>query len=160
MSVVPDLEFTVNRNKYRASRLSVFQQFNLASDFRDALAGLALLKKDRPKELGEEGLIKAIEFIMTGGAKGLAPEVRDRVVSLCLSVVSRQVASPGVGWTAIQTTDGVLAYQDIQLPELIAIMYHVIDHNGLLDFFFEGPSTSDGQEKEKPGQHSRMAKTG
>jgi hypothetical protein len=158
--MVPELEFTVNSHKYRATRLSVFQQFNLAADFRDVLVGLAVLKKDRPKELDEKAFTKAIEFIVTGGSKALSPEIRERTMHLCLSVIARQVASPGVGWTAIQTADGVLTHQDIQLPEMIAIMYHVIDHNGLLDFFFEGPSTSDGPETEKSGPHSLTAKTG
>lgn len=159
MPIIHDLEFKIGEHYYLASRLSVFQQFHLASEFRDALIGLAVLKRDRPADLDDRAFIKAIEFILTGGSKGLSPEVRERIIHLCLSVVQRKVTK-GVGWAAIQTPDGVLAYQDIQLPEMIAIMYQVIDHNGLLDFFFEGPSSSEGQEEVKSGQPSPMVKTG
>lgn len=159
MTFTPEVEFKVGVHSYLARRLSVFEQFHLASEFRDALIGLAVLKKDRPADLDDRSFIKAIEYILTGGSKNLTPEMRERVMHRCLSVVKRKIENPGVGWTDIQLADGTLMYQDIHLPEMIAIMYQVIDHNGLLDFFFEGPSSLADQE-EKTGPHSKMVKTG
>lgn len=156
MSIVPELEFTVGGHTYRATRISVFEQMNLAAEFRDVIVGLAMLKRDRPKEMNDASYTQAVEFIMTARG-GISPAVREGVMHRCFAAVTRK---SGVGWQGIQTPDGTLVFDDIRLPESVAIMYAVFDHNKLLDFFSVGPLASDGPEKEEAGPHSRMAKTG
>jgi len=159
MTVIPELEFKVGEYTYAVRRLSVFEQMHVASDFRDGLMGLAMLKKEKPPELSGPAFAKAIEFLFTGGSQHIAPEVRERVMRTCLSSVQRQATSPGVGWAAVQNAAGTLMFDDISLPDLIAIVYQVFEHNRLLDFFSEGPSNLGGQTA-NPGQPSPTPKTG
>ena len=156
MNVIPELEFKVGPHYYRASRISVFEQMNLAAEFRDVLIGLALLKQDRPKDMDDTSYNKAVEFIMA--ARGsIPPDVRERVMHRCFAAVTRK---SGVGWQSIQTLDGAVQFDDIRLPESVVIMYAVFDHNKLMDFFSVGPLASDGPKTEEAGRHSRTAKIG
>ena len=155
-----EIEFKVGDHTYRAGRLSTFDQMNLAADFRDCLSGLAYLKKGRPAKVTDEQYAKTVEFIVTGGMSGLAAERRQRVINLCLSKVKRRAAGKGIGWSDVVSAEGDLMFQDVGLGPLIAIMYRVFEHNGLLDFFLEGPSASDGPKEEETGSVSQMARTG
>jgi hypothetical protein len=156
MTVVPEKEFPAGTHRYRVTRLSVFEQMNLAADYRDIIVGLAMLKRERPPEMDDAAFIKSVEFIMTARA-GLSPEVRERVMHLCFKNVVRK---SGSGWSAIQTADNVLVFDDIRLAESVIIMYNVLEHNKLIDFFLEGPLASSGPQTEEAGPRFRGAKTG
>ncbi len=148
---------TVGGEKYRVGRLSTFDQFNLASDFRDPLSGLAFLRRDRPKDVTDAQYAKAVEFLITGGAAFSAPAQRQRIINLCLSAVKRK---SGVGWTPVINAEGGVQFKDVDLAGMIALMYRVFEHNGLLDFFSEGPFGSGGPTAEETGRDSLAEKTG
>jgi hypothetical protein len=157
VTVALELEIKIGKNHYRASRLSIFEQMNMAAEFREVLAGLAMLKKERPKDMDDASYSKTVEFLMTARG-GISPEVRERVMHRCFGAVTRR---SGVGWQPIQTVEGVLQFSDIELPESVAIMYAVFEHNKLLDFFSASPSASDGQPKEaEAGLNLKTARTG
>lgn len=156
MATLLELETKIGSNYYRISRVSVFEAMNLASEFRDVLIGLAMLKKERPADMDDDTYTKTIEFIMT--ARGNLPsEVRERVMHRCFNAVSRR---SGVGWQPIQTEQGTMQFADIDLPESVAIMYAVFEHNKLLDFFSVSPSASGPTKENEAGQSSNEAKTG
>jgi hypothetical protein len=159
MSVIPEKEFPVGKHTYRATRVDAFEQMNMASEFREAIMGLALLKKERDPKISDADFAKAAEFVMTGGAGRVAPDVRERVMRRCLRVVTRKQPGEG-GWAAVTNADGGLMFQDLDLADTVMIMYHVFDHNGLLDFFSDGPLSSGGPQAAEPGQHFRTPRTG
>lgn len=150
-------EFKAGAHQYRAGRIDTFEQMNMASEFREALMGLALLKKERTQEISEQDYAKAIEFVVTGGAGRVAPEVRERVMRRCFRVVTRRETN---GWAPVMNADGGLQ-TSLSLSDSVVIMYNVFDHNGLLDFFSVGPSTMDGPQEETSSRRpSRTARTG
>jgi hypothetical protein len=135
--------------------MSVFDQMNVAADCRDILIALAMLKRDRPKKMKEADYNKAVSFIIASKA-GMTPEVRERVINTCLGHVKR---SGGVGWTPVLASEGTMQFDDIELSQIVTLLYAVFEHNRLIDFFSESPSDLDGQSEES-GQASRMERTG
>jgi hypothetical protein len=158
MTTLLETEVTIGSHKYRAGRMSVFEQLDVAADLRDILIGLSLIKTDRPKEMTDKEHDRAVQFIMASRGN-MSPEVRHRVMNLCLSKVVR---NSGVGWTPILSANDTLQFDDIELPAFITLVYAVLEHNRLIDFFGESPSTTDGQMevKSESGLHSRGARIG
>lgn len=157
MTAPAEVQVEIGGQSYRVGRLSTFDQFNLASDFRDALSGLAFLRRDRPKDVDDAAYAKTVEYIVTGGAAFLNPERRQRVVDLCLKVVKRK---SGVGWTPVTNDAGGMQFKDLDLAAMVALLYRVVEHNGLLDFFSEGPPSSGGPRADESGPGSQPEKTG
>lgn len=148
--------FSIGGHEYRADRMTVFTQMHLASEFRDGLMGLALLKKNRPSKMSDKDFQEVICFTITGGGKFVSPEVLDRVMLRSLAVVFRKEINDM--WAPV-CPNGQMMFSDIELPDMVVMMYEVFDHNGLLDFFSVSPSTSAGQ-KPKSGQRSHTERIG
>lgn len=146
MSIVPEKEFRVGAHLYRAARVDTFEQMNMASEFREALLNLALVKQGRKSDISDADFTKAVEFVITGGAARVQPEVRERVMRRCFRVVSQQQGVDG-GWAPVMNAEGGLMFP-LELGQSVRIMYEVFDHNGLLDFFSDAPSTSGGANAE------------
>jgi hypothetical protein len=155
MTTQLELEVTVNKHKYRISRMSVFEQMNVAADYRDILVALAMLKRDRPKKMRDAEFQHTVKMIMVSRA-GNTPDIRDRVTNLCLGKIVRQ---SNLGMVPVLATEGVMQFDDIELPQIVQMLYATFEFNKLLDFFSESPSTSDGQDQEI-GQDYAMEKTG
>jgi hypothetical protein len=151
MSLVPELEVPIGKHKYRVSRMSTFDQFDIAADFRDILIGLSFIKRDRPPDMSDADFDNAVQFIMASRAS-LSNETRARVTSTCLQHVVRS-GGGSVGWVPILAASKTLQFDDIDLPTIIKLMYAVFEHNKLIDFFSASPSSS-GQTTEKTGQAS------
>ncbi len=154
---VLETEVTLGQHKYRVSRMSVFEQLDIAADYRDILLGLSLVKSERPKEMSDEEYKKTVQYIMT--ARGnMNPEIRHRVMNTCLSKVIR---NSGVGWSPVLSANDTLQFEDIDLATFVMLVYTVLEHNRLIDFFAESPSITDGQTKtQEAGPHSRAARIG
>jgi hypothetical protein len=137
--VVFDKEVPISGQTYRIGRMSVFDQMNVASEFRDIISGLAILRSKRPKKMADEDFDNAMRFILASPG-GVSTDTRDRVSNTCLRSVTRR----GVGgaWSPILTSDNVLQFSDIGLPEMCKLLYESFEHNKLLDFFSTGPSGS------------------
>lgn len=152
MTIVPETELPIGKHRYRVSRMNVFDQFDVAADYRDILIGLSFVKRDRPPDMSQEDYDSAVQFIMSSRAS-LTPEVRKRVINTCLACVVRS-GGGSVGWVPILAAAGVLQFDDIDPPTIIKLMYAVLEHNKLIDFFYASPSSSGGQTTEKTGQAS------
>jgi len=174
-------EFSTGGHVYRAGRISVFAQMRVASQFKDVLIGLALLKQSQldaekavvaahkapqkrgsaaavPRKLTAEQYARTASIIMVGDASGTPPQVIDTVMRECFACVTRKEAT---GWQPIQTSEGAMQYADIELPQCVDIMLAVFEHNRLIDFFCGSPSTSEVSAKtEDDGQLSRTERTG
>lgn len=157
-------EFKVDDQTYRASRISVFDQLNVASQWREALMGLAMAKKNRPPEMGDAAFRETVAIVLTGALARVETSRREEVTQLLVSAVKRKGkgGKTGVGWFSVAAPGGAAAFDDVQLPQLVSILYEVLDHNGLLDFFSVGPSASEEKptEEETDGRDSPEGRTG
>jgi tail assembly chaperone len=158
MSIVPETELMIGSNRYRVSRMSVFEQFDVAADYRDILIGLSFVKRDRPPDMNQSDYDSAVQFIMSSRAS-LTPEIRTRVINTCLKYVARS-GGGAVGWAPVLAASQTLQFDDIDMPTIIKLMYAVFEHNKLIDFFSASPSSSGEQTTEKTGQPSPEAKVG
>lgn len=158
MTDLLETEVTIGSHKYRAGRMSVFEQLDVAADYRDILLGLALIKTNRPKEMTDKEYHNAVQYIMASRGN-MNPEIRHRVMNTCLSKVVR---NSGVGWTPILSANDTLQFDDIELPAFVTLAYAVLEHNKLIDFFAASPSITDGQteQKQETGLHSRGERIG
>jgi hypothetical protein len=149
--VVLDKEVPIGNQSYRIGRMSVFDQMNVASEFRDIISGLALLRGKRPKDLADADYNTAIQFILASPG-GVTTEVRERVMNTCLRQVQRR--GQGGTWSPLMAADNVPQFSDVGLPEMCRLLYESFEHNKLLDFFSTGPSDSvtTGQPGTETGQ--------
>jgi hypothetical protein len=158
MTNMLETELTVGSHKYRAGRMSVFEQMDVAADFRDILVGLALMKAERPKDMTDKEYQRAMQFIMASRGN-MTPEARHRVMNMCLSKVQR---NSGTGWAPVLSADNTLQFDDIDLPDFVTLAYAVLEHNKLIDFFGASPSTTGEQTEvvEETGPHLRRERIG
>lgn len=156
MTISLEHETTIGGHKYRISRVSAFDQMALASDYRDILVGLAMIRRDRPKDMSNADYEQGVQYIMTARV-GMSPEIRERVMNTCFAAILRH---SGVGWQPVLSGPGVLQFADIGLPEMVKLMYAFFEHNKLIDFFSESPSDSGGQTTANAGRPFPTEKTG
>jgi len=148
MTTPQEREFVVDGHRYRAGRLDAFQQLDVASQWRDALLGLAFAKKNRQSEISDESYRDAVFVITTGALGHVTKQSRDEITRLGLSVVQRQQKEAGRGWSPVLAPGGGMMFQDMELPQIVQILYEVFDHNRIVDFFSGGPSDSQGPKAE------------
>jgi hypothetical protein len=135
--------FKLGAHEYRAGRLDAFQQLHVASEWRDVALGLAFAKKNRLPEVTDEQFRQAVLVVVTGGLGRVTAQSRDEVTHLLLSVVTRQQkGATGVGWARVTNAAGGMMFSDVELSQLVPILYEVLDHNGIVDFFSGGLSDS------------------
>jgi hypothetical protein len=139
VSAVTEAEFEVDGNHYRATRLSVFDQQTIASK----LGGVLLLMGDGAADEKAKKTPTAQHFVRAFCA--LSADMRksdsDLVMGLCLSKVTRK-QSGDLGWAPIRIDGGLVAFEDINLNEMLLIVWHVLKQHRIPDFFSEPPSTS------------------
>lgn len=144
----PERQFSTGGHDYVAARLSVFDQFNLAADFRGSASAIAIMRANRAADTSDDQFKEALRFIITGGARDVPPETRERTLRNCLGVVKRR---DGAGWQSLINPSGSLQYDDVGLPELVQIIYEVFVHNGIVDFFSVSPSAPGDNQQERSG---------
>ena len=156
MSIVQELELPVGAHHYRISRMPAFDQMTVASEFRDILIGLSMVRADRPKDMTDKEYERATQFmIMSRG--GVTEETRHRIVTICLSQITRR---SGQGYMKIMNSPGVFQFDDIELPDIAKLLYASFEHNKLLDFFGESPSDSGQPKTTEDGLPSGTEKIG
>lgn len=115
-------EFNVGEFTYRAVKLDVFKQWHvarrLAPLFKGISGSLNSVKENPLEAIGP----------FCDALAGLSDTDSDYIMKSCLRVVQRK-QDHGTGWANVSTADGQLMFKDIQLPQLLEIMYHVIDLN-------------------------------
>jgi hypothetical protein len=169
----PEFEFKVGEHTYRATRMNAFEQFEVARLLRNVLTGLALIeeevekaakktKKPQPKP-SPHNFVQ----LMCNMAGGLTETESNNSIALCLSKVQRSVQSRegGVGWSSIQVADNnqrSMMFADIEMSQMLEIVWHVVKNNGLIDFFAVSPSNSQATEPalRRDGQDSPTNETG
>lgn len=150
-------EIKIGSKTYLIERLPAFDQMHLIADAQPILAGLAIAKQDRPKEMSDEDFLKGVQMI-TVAAGGLAPERRERIWNTCLKMVRRKETG---ALQPVLSAPSEMQFADLDPPTIAKLMYTVFEHNKLLDFFSDSLSGSEEQTKtEGSGQASRTAKTG
>lgn len=151
-----ETEVSVGGRKYLIGRLPAFDQMHLIADARNVLTGLALLKRDRPKEMSEKEFLNTAQVI-TMSVGTFPPETRERVWNLCLGQVKRQEK---VGWQPVMASPGQMQFADMDPVTISRLLFAVFEHNKLLDFFFDGLSDSGQKTTGGDGQPSGEGKTG
>lgn len=140
MSAVTEAEFIVAGQDYRSVRMSVFDQQTVASK----LGGVLLVMGDGADH-DEKKTPTAQAFVRAFCA--LSADMRkqdsDLVMSLCLSGVTRKQAGDA-GWAKVFVPPGLVAFEDINLNEMLLIVWHVLKQHRIPDFFSEPRSPSKG----------------
>lgn len=143
-----ETETTIGDNKYRIQRLSLFQQMQVATDFRNIITGLAMMKKSRPtdpEKMSDEDFMGAARLIIMSS---MPPEARARSTNLCFRKIARQ---SGQGWAPILSSDSVMQFEDIDPVVATQLLYASFEHNRLLDFFSASPFSLDGLTTDDSG---------
>ena len=145
-------------HSYRAGLISTFDQLHVATEWRETLMSLSFMKRDRPPEMTDRTYSDSVAVVVAGGLQRVDPASRERITLLLMSAVRRK-GDGATGWFPL-VVGGQQAFQDVRLPQLIPILYNVIDHNGLLDFFSVGPLGSGGPRTIETGRSSQTGTTG
>ncbi len=86
-NIIPELELSIGRHHYRITRMSAFDQMTVASEFRDVLIGLSMVRSDRPADMTDKEFDKVIDLmVMSRG--GVSEEMRRRIVTICLGQIT------------------------------------------------------------------------
>lgn len=155
-NIIPELELSIGRHHYRITRMSAFDQMTVASEFRDVLIGLSMVRSDRPADMTDKEFDKVIDLmVMSRG--GVSEEMRRRIVTICLGQITRR---EGQGYIKILAGPGQLQFDDIELSDISKLLFATFEHNKLLDFFGESPSASGQPKTTDNGQSLETEKTG
>lgn len=128
-----DKEFKVGDHAYRAQRMSALDQYDVARKWSPLLVWLSA----GSQELDPESFARGFCAVSTAIPK----EDSDMVMGVCLSTVSRQMTG-GAGFAPVRGPDGQLRFNDIELTDMLQIVFHVLQHNKLISFFTVPPATS------------------
>lgn len=138
-------EFSVGQHTYRVgSRLSVFDANHVARKYGGVLIFLGTMVTDDQNKPTPEQYARA----MVATSSPLDAKDIDFAVRSCVATVQRKQAT---AWAPVMSADGQLMFQDIELLELMVIVWNVLDENGLLRFFLDAPSASSpaqGQDQQ------------
>jgi hypothetical protein len=130
-----DTEFKIGANDYRAGRLSARQQFDVARRLSFVLTMLGAEKTAEFKATPENF---ARIILVTAGQVPQAD--MDAALTLCLSTVKRKI--PGdIGWAPLTAPGGALM-MDIDMPELLEIVWRVVSAHRMVDFLSGNDQTS------------------
>jgi hypothetical protein len=126
-------EFQIKGDTYQARTLSAMEQFHLGRKLAPVLSFLAT---NRDKSKLEEVFPRAF----TALSGHISDEDMEAVRKSCFGAVSRRQQT---GWHQI-APNGILMFSDIDtLPAMLTIILHVLETNGLFDFFAEPLSVLD-----------------
>jgi hypothetical protein len=119
----------ISGQKYIFGKLNARKQFHVARRLAPAIADIApLLKLIKSEEVEdkEEFGIKAIEMLGNALSK-LKDDDADFILDSLLDSVSRELGQ-GTGSAPIRS-NGVMMYQDIDMPTELALAFHAIKAN-------------------------------
>ncbi|OON35601.1 hypothetical protein BTJ39_22255 [Izhakiella australiensis] len=119
------MEFEINGNTYRASKLSVFDQLKVSRKLLPLMAGM-MADFNGVRDVSQGGNIyEALEKVLPKVADALADmsdEDTRAIINPCLSVVARQ---NGNVWSPVFTS-GELMFDDINLMHMLQIVGRVV----------------------------------
>jgi hypothetical protein len=128
------MEVQVGAHDYRIGTLDAFAAFDVSRWMSPILMFLGSVK--RPD--GEVATVDAFTRAMTAMAAQIPQPDIHHSQRLCLSVVHRKEAG-GVGYAPVIAAGSAipprLMYSDIDMPQMLALFWHVMVFNKLPDFF-------------------------
>jgi hypothetical protein len=152
-------EATVNGNTYRIGKMPVMQQFHVARRLAPVLSGVIdalkaagldpvkLATMPPGSKLGDVDPFAMVEPLGDVLAK-VSDDDSEYIIGACLQCVSR--AQPnGTGWAFVWVPRGGLMFQDMELPEMLQLVWKVLESN--LAGFFSGQNSSSS---DPPGRQS------
>ncbi len=117
-------EFPVGGHTYRVEPLNTFDQFDIARRVAPVITML-VLQKDRDKL--QEGFARAFVSL----SSGITREDGQAILTLCMSRVSRQ---DKVGFAPVQAA-GKMMFEDIDMEQMLELLWHVLLLSKIIDFF-------------------------
>jgi hypothetical protein len=117
-------EFLVDGHTYHVDPLSTFDQFDIARRVAPIVTML-LLQKDRTKL--KEGFARAFVSL----SSGISREDGQAILTLCMARVSRQSS---VGFAPVVVA-GKMMFEDVELPQMLELLWHVLLLSKIIDFF-------------------------
>lgn len=130
-------EFSVGSATYRATKMDVFMQYDVARKWAPILIWVASSKDKTFKPADFARAFCAV-------SSPIPKEDSDYVLGLCLDTVKRGGAG-SADFAPIRVSNKLM-FDDIELPQMLEIVYHVLKLNKLIDFFVEAPATSEAAE--------------
>lgn len=139
------IEFEVGGQNYRAEKLDAMRQFHVMRRLAPVMArmaesfgGVKALAEVSEQNIGEavakfEPVLEALGEMKDADA--------EFVVNTCLAVVLREQEG-GKGWAKVQASNGRLMFSDIELPQMMRLVWKVLE-DSLKGFFSELGSRSD-----------------
>lgn len=110
------IEFEINGASYRAQQMDAMKQFHVVRRLAPLMGEFAGLKSAEPE--------KAFEAIASAVSK-MSDADADYVIGTCLDSVERQA---GNQWGKIRVS-GRLMYADLPLPDMLQIVWQVLQGN-------------------------------
>lgn len=159
-------ERDVYGHRYKIGTLNAMQQFHvmrrLYSVSSGAMEGFnklqekggsAMLEKhlSGTKDADDVNILEVIQPLLRAVGQ-MRDEDVEYVFNQCLSVVERQM--PGAtGWARVQSSPGQLMFDDIQMPQMLALTWHVLRVN-VSGFFLDLLSGLAAPETKESGSSS------
>jgi hypothetical protein len=134
-------EATVNGSLYRIHKMDVLRQFHVARRLAPVLSGVIEALKaaglDPVKLAADEAPVAVDPFAMVEPLSAVLAKVSDEdaeyIIGACLQCVMRAQPS-GTGYAAVWVPRGGLMFHDMQLPEMLQLVWKVLESN-LIGFF-------------------------
>lgn len=152
-------EYEVFGSKYKIGRMNAMQQFHVARRLHGVCASLGEAFNVVQRMGGAAALATAVLekkptsdvlLVIAPVLKSLG-DMKDSDVEYvfenCLGVVERQQV--GGAWAPVWARGGGLMFQDIEMPHMLVLTWHVLRSN-LANFFFELLSGLTVPEMESP----------
>lgn len=120
----------VGGNTYRIAKLPVRQQLSVARRLSEVLTLLALRDGGDPD-------MPYFGPAFCGLTAHIPQADIDAVLDICLRAVTRK---QGAQFAPVMAGNGAMMFADIELPDMLQLLWRVIHHNRLPDFFAMPPS--------------------
>lgn len=120
------MEFEIKGLKYRAAKLSVFEQLKVSRKLLPLLSGLLgeikVLRQLKTGQVSVEDALKVALPVIAQTLAYLSDDDSNAIIHPCLAVVSRET---GKSYAAIFTS-GQLMFDDIDLMDMLQIVARVV----------------------------------
>lgn len=120
------MEFEIKGLKYRAAKLSVFDQLKVSRKLLPLLSGLLgeikVLRQLKTGQVSVEDALKVALPVIAQTLADLSDDDSNAIIHPCLAVVSRET---GKSYSAIFTS-GQLMFDDIDLMDMLQIVARVV----------------------------------
>jgi hypothetical protein len=142
-------EQIVNGSTYRIHKMDVLRQFHVARRLAPVLGGViealkaggldpARMMSGAKPDVDPFAMVEPIGKVLAQ----ISDEDSEYIIGVCLSCVARAQAG-GTGYAPVWVPKGGLMFADMQLPEMLQLVWKVLESN-LAGFFSGQGSTSSG----------------